>query len=274
VRPFAEASVFSTMKRRRLFTLALAGLLTALVTPTPYAAGADNPRATASAGKTLRQQVIALKKQVRALRKRVGALQGQSGPPARPSGPAGGDLIGTFPNPLLAPASVGSRKLADGAVTASKLSSNAVTNPKIADESVSGAKIANGTVGGRDIGVGAIGSAQLADEAITAGDLAASSVGASEMGLKNVGAWQLKRVRTFVSLGLTFGAGEGARQTEVTCPEGYGLLGGGFSWRDDEPNSIVYSTPSEKYPESTWTVRGLVHAGSNTLYAWANCLDV
>ena len=94
------------------------------------------------------------------------------------------------------------------------------------------------------------------------------------MAHKSIGAWQLKGVRVFVSPGTAFSAGEEVRKAEVTCPNGYGFLGGGFSWRDNEPNSIISATPSETYPESTWTVRGLIHSGSNVLYAWANCLDV
>lgn len=48
------------------------------------------------------------------------------------------------------------------------------------------------------------------------------------------------------------------------------LIAGGFAWQDDEPNSIIYSAPDEREENAVWLARGMVDAGSNTLYAWAN----
>jgi uncharacterized protein DUF5907 len=66
-------------------------------------------------------------------------------------GPAGGDLTGTFPNPQIAPGTVGTAELEDLSVTLSKLAEHAVSGDKVAHHTLTGANVAANSLTGSEI---------------------------------------------------------------------------------------------------------------------------
>lgn len=91
-------------------------------------------------------------------------------------GPAGGDLSGSFPNPVIAPGAVTSAKIASGAVTSSKLAPDSVFGGAIADGAIGAADISSGAVGSSEIAAGAVGESELANAAVGTAKLANDSV--------------------------------------------------------------------------------------------------
>jgi hypothetical protein len=102
------------------------------------AVGSDDRRAAASA--SVSKQIKKLKRQLRSQEQRLAALERGQGSSRPPSGPAGGDLTGNYPDPLIASDAVGSSELTDGSIE------NADLAPEVRAARAYGRVAANGTL--------------------------------------------------------------------------------------------------------------------------------
>lgn len=239
--------------KKSIYAVLATALLAVIVMPIAFAGAAGSSKANAQ-----------VNKQLKVLKQRIAALEARQTPATLPpSGPAGGDLNGSYPNPLIKP----------NAITTGKLAPKAVTEPKIADFAVTTEKIEVGAVTSLKLADGSVFGNRLMDGAVTSAKIADGDIKAVDMGADSVGAIALKGEVATVGNGVSINNGE-VKTATVTCPAGRMLIAGGFAWSDKEANSIIASAPSEENPNTTWVVEGLASGGSsNTLFAWANCIQ-
>ncbi|MGI9021525.1 MAG: hypothetical protein ACR2G3_12550 [Solirubrobacterales bacterium] len=198
-------------------------------------------------------------------------LRGEQGLPGAPGSDAqfngawaGGDLDGTYPDPILGDEVVGTGEIAPDAVGADKILGDAVGSDEINDDAVGTTEVAPNSLDAFDLAPSSVGTSEIADNSISRVDFAPAVVGSDQ--LRAIVTVQASKVIP----------GGGTETVVVDCPVGTQLISGGGSGS----HAALYMVTSRKRSVSGgangWVVvyHNSHFSAEGTITGFADCLEL